>query len=200
MFLLFIPFFLFAGVIENNITSVYKQAFPTIQIDKVILKYYGKKPTKIDFINTLSINPKNPRGIVKLNNYKFVYYKLLAKIKVLKSTKIINKNDLVDNTNSKIVQIPLKNLYKIPLTKIPKNSSAKFYIPKDKIIYDYMIAVPNAVQRNSQITVISENGGISISFSATALQNGKAGETIKVRDDNNKIYKVKIDKNGNGEL
>jgi flagella basal body P-ring formation protein FlgA len=200
MFLLFIPFFLFAGVIENNITSVYKQAFDNIQIDKVILKYYGKKPKKIEYINISSINPKNPKGIVKLNNYKFVYYKLLAKIRVLKSTKIINKNDIINSSNSKLTYITFKNLYKMPLTKIPKNSSAKFYIPQNKIIYNYMVTTPNVVQRNSPITIISQSGGIQISFSATALQNGKPGDIIKVRDENNKIYKVKIDKNGNGEL
>jgi flagella basal body P-ring formation protein FlgA len=39
-----------------------------------------------------------------------------------------------------------------------------------------------------------------MSFEATAIQNGKAGDIIKVKDKNNHIYKVKIDKQGNGIL
>jgi len=200
IFLIFIPFFLFAGVIENNITAVYKNAFENIKIDKVLLKYYGKKPKKIVYIDTSTINPKTSQGIVKINNTKFINYKIIAKIKVLKSIKIINKNDLINNSNTKLSYVPLKNLYKMPMTKIPKNSSAKFYIPANKIIYDYMITTPNLIQRNSPITIIFKSGGIEISFSATALDSGKNGDIIRVRDKNNKIYKVKIDKNGNGIL
>jgi len=200
IFLIFIPFLVFAGVIENNITAVYKNAFENIKIQKVLLKYYGTKPKKIVYIDTSTINPKTYQGIVKINNAKFINYKIIAKIKVLESTKTINKNDLIDSSNTKLSYVPLKNLYKMPLTKIPKNSSAKFYIPANKIIYDYMITTPNLIQRNSPITIISKSGGIEISFSATALDSGKSGDIIRVRDKNNKIYKVKIDKNGNGIL
>jgi len=83
---------------------------------------------------------------------------------------------------------------------MPKNSSAKFYIPSNKIIYDYMISNKNLIKRNSPINVITKSGGIEMSFRATALENGKSGDIIKVKDENNKIYKVKIDKNGNGIL
>jgi len=196
----FIPLFLFAGVIENNITTIYKNSFKDIKIDKIILKYYGKKPQKIEYIDTSTINPKNNRGFIKINNSKFIYYTLIAKIKALKSTKIINKNDIINTTNTKLTYIPLKNLYKMPLTKIPKNSSAKFYIPANKIIYNYMISNKNLIKRNSPINVITKSGGIEMSFRATALENGKSGDIIRVRDKNNKIYKVKINKFGDGIL
>jgi len=32
------------------------------------------------------------------------------------------------------------------------------------------------------------------------LESGKEGDFIKVKDKNNKIFKVKLDKNGNGIL
>jgi flagella basal body P-ring formation protein FlgA len=200
MFLLFIPFLLFAGVIENNITSVYKKTFKNIKIENLILKYYGKKPNKIKTIDLTNINPKNPQGIVKINGIKFIYYKLNAKIKVLKSTKTINNNEKITKNNATLTWIPLKNLYKFPMNKLPKNSASKMYIPNNHIIYQYMITSPNVIRINSPITIISKNGGIEISFEATAMQNGKVGDIIKVKDKNNHIYKVKIDKNGNGIL
>ena len=94
----------------------------------------------------------------------------------------------------------MRNLYKLPLTKIPKNGATKMYIPNNHIIYKYMITVPNLVKKNSPITIISKSGGIEMSFDATAMENGKKGDIIKIRDKNNNIYKVKIDKNGNGVL
>jgi flagella basal body P-ring formation protein FlgA len=198
--LLFFPFLLFASVIENNITSVYKQTFKNIKIENLALKYYGKKPTKIKTIDITNINPKNPKGIIKINGIKFIYYKLNAKIKILKSTKIINKNEKITKTNAELTWIPLKNLYKLPMSNFPKNSVAKMYIPNNHIIYQYMVTSPDLIRRNSPITVISKSGGIEMSFEATAIQNGKAGDIIKVKDKNNHIYKVKIDKQGNGIL
>jgi flagella basal body P-ring formation protein FlgA len=198
--LLFLPFLLFAGVIENNITSVYKQTFKYIKIQNLTLQYYGKKPKKITSIDTSNINTKQPQGIVKINNFKFIHYKIIAKIKILKSIKTINNNEKITQNNSKLSWTPLKSLYKLPLTKIPINSAAKMYIPNNHIIYQYMITTPNLIRRNSPIKVISKSGGIEMSFDATAMQKGKVGDTIKVKDKNNNIYKVKIDKNGNGVL
>jgi flagella basal body P-ring formation protein FlgA len=198
--LLFLPFLLFAEVIENNITSVYKQTFKYIKIQNLTLQYYGKKPKKITSIDTSNINTKQPQGIVKINNSKFIHYKIIAKIKILKSIKTINNNEKITQNNSKLSWTPLKSLYKLPLTKIPINSAAKMYIPNNHIIYQYMITAPNLIRRNSPIKVISKSGGIEMSFDATAMQKGKVGDTIKVKDKNNNIYKVKIDKNGNGIL
>jgi flagella basal body P-ring formation protein FlgA len=201
MFLLiFIPFLLIAGVIENNITSIYKQTFKDIKIENLTLKYYGKKPNKIKTIDLTNINPKNPKGIIKINRIKFIYYKLDAKIKVLKSIKIINNNEKINKNNAKLTWIPLKNLYKLPMSKFPKNSVAKMYIPNNHIIYQYMVTTPDLIRRNSPIKIISKSGGIEMSFDATTMQKGKIGDIIKVKDKNNRIYKVKIDKNGNGIL
>jgi flagella basal body P-ring formation protein FlgA len=63
-----------------------------------------------------------------------------------------------------------------------------------------MLTTPNIVERYTPITIISKSGGIEISFQATALESGKEGDFIKVKDKNNKIFKVKLDKNGNGIL
>jgi flagella basal body P-ring formation protein FlgA len=201
MFLIFLPFLLFAGVIENNITSIYKQTFKDIKIKNLTLQMYGKKfNDKIKFIDTSTINPKKAQGLVKINNIKFVYYKIDAKIKVLKSIQTINKNEKITQNNAKVTWITLKNLYKLPLTKLPKNSAAKMYIPSNHIICQYMLTTPDIIRKNSPITVILKSGGIEINFEATAMQSGKKGDIIKVKDKNNNIYKVKIDKNGNGVL
>jgi flagella basal body P-ring formation protein FlgA len=201
MFLLiFLPFLLFAGVIEGNITEVYKQTYKDIKIENLSLQYYGKKIKDIKFIDTSNINPKQAQGMVKINNLRFVYFKLTAKIKALKSKKVINRGEKVDKKNAVVSWIPLKYLYKIPLKDIPKNSVAKMYIPNNHLIYQYMLTTPYLVKRGSIIKVISESGGIEITFQGIAMQNGEEGDFIKVKDKNKNVYEVKIDKNGNGIL
>ena len=197
MWILFFPFFLFAGVIENNISKVYKEYFPTIHINKIIIKNF--KPQKIVSIDISNINPKKSNGVIKVNK-GFIFYKIDATIKVLKSTEIINKNDSFSKNNSKLEEVKFKNFYSYPVIKFPKNKVSKIYIPKNKIIYQYMLTTPNIVERYTPITIISKSGGIEISFQATTLESGKKGDFIKVKDKNNKIFKVKLNKNGNGIL
>jgi flagella basal body P-ring formation protein FlgA len=192
---LFFPFFLFAGVIENNITSVYKKVFPTIKINHIIIKNF--KPQPITYIDTSNINPKKVSGMIKVNN-SYIFYKLDAQIKVLKSTKIINKNEPISLNNSRLDEIKFKNFYTYPLTSYQTKVS-KMYIPQNRVIYNYMLKERDVISRGETIQVISKSGGIEISFEATAMQNGKVGDRIRVKKDN-KIYNVKIDKNGDGKL
>jgi flagella basal body P-ring formation protein FlgA len=137
--------------------------------------------------------------VIKVNK-KFVFYQIKATIQVLKSTEIINKNDMFSKNNTKVAEIEFKNFYSYLMVKLPKNRVSKMYIPKNRIIYQYMITTPNIVERYSPITIISKSGGIEISFQATTLESGKEGDFIKVKDKHNKIFKVKLNKNGNGIL
>jgi len=195
MIWIFFPFFLFAGVIENNISKVYKEAYPTINIKNIILSKNIKKP--IHLIDISNINIKRNSGTIKVNNL-YLFYKLDASIKVLKSTNIINKNEKLTTTNTILKQIPFKGFYSPPLTSYT-NNVAKMYIPKNAIIYDYMITTANAIQKGEKINIISNSGGIEISFQAISLQNGKPGDIIKVKK-GKQIFCVTIDKNGNGRL
>ena len=196
MFLIFIPFFLFAGVIENNISQIYKNYYKNIKISSIILnKNYTKITPK--YIDTSMINPKRNQGTIKIDN-RYLFFKIIASIKVLKSTQTIKKGELITKQNSNLVYVNFKNFYNKPLNKYI-NKSAKMYIPQNKIIYPYMISKPILVQRGQTITIISNSGGIEVSFQATAMQNAQKGDIIKVKKDN-KIFSVKIDKEGNGIL
>jgi len=195
MIFVFLPIFLFAGIIENNISKVYKEIYPNIKIENIIIKNYHNQ--KIKTIDISNINPKKTSGTIKINN-SYIFYKLNAKIKVLKSIKIINKNESINHSNSKLKWIKFKNFYTYPITYYP-NKAAKIYIPKNRIIYEYMLQNKNIIKTGEMINIISKSGGIEISFKAKALQNAKAGDTIKVKKDK-QIFFVTIDKNGNGRL
>jgi len=195
MIFIFLPFLLLAGIIENNISKVYKEIYPNIKIENIVIKNYHNQ--KIDSIDVSNINPKKNSGTIKINNH-YIFYRLNAKIKVLKSTQTINKDNLIDSSNSKLIWINFKNFYSYPLTTYT-NKVAKMYIPKNRIIYEYMLQDKNIINKGQIINIVSKSGGIEIIFKAKALQNAKAGDTIKVKK-NKQIFFVTIDKNGNGRL
>jgi flagella basal body P-ring formation protein FlgA len=195
MILFFLPIFLFGGVIENNISKVYKETYPTITIEHITIKNY--KNQKIKYIDTSNINPKRKSGTIKINN-SFVFYTIDANIKVLKSIQIINKNDPITPHNAKLTTIKFKNFYAYPMTYYPKKI-AKQYIPTNKIIYKYMLKDKSAIKKGQIIEVISKSGGIEVTFREIDMQNGKIGDTIKVKKDK-QVFFVTIDKNGNGRL
>ena len=198
MIWIFFPFFLFAGVIENNISAVYKNTYPTIKIDNIYTKTYTpyKKITSID---TSTINPKKSSGVIKINHSIFVTYKIDATLKVLKSTETIHKNDKIDYTNSKLTSIKFKNFYSYPLTKYNYQIAAKMYIPKGKIIYEYMTQKPYLIKRGDNIQIISKSGNIEVTLEATAMQNGRKNDIIKVKI-NKTIYKAVVISKGLAKL
>ncbi|MEO1937663.1 MAG: flagella basal body P-ring formation protein FlgA, partial [Sulfurimonas sp.] len=52
------------------------------------------------------------------------------------------------------------------------------------------------IKRGTQVSVTLEDGGVSIVFSGRALQNGRYGDTIAIRQKNNKkIYVTVTGKN-----
>ncbi len=197
MIFLFLPLFLFAGVIENNISKIYQNYYPTIKINNIKIKIYSPIK-KIESINTSTINPKRYNGIIKVNN-SYASYKIDAEIKVIKSVSVINKGELISNLNANLTTIKLKNFPTLPLMKLKNNYISKMYIPSNKIIYKYMVKKPYFVNRGEEISVISKSGNIEMSLSGIALQNGNKGQIIDVKIDN-KIYKVKIIDKGIGKL
>ena len=195
--LIFIPFLLFAGIIEKKIETIYKSFYPSIKIKKISLHSY-RPYKKIYNIDTSTINPKKYTGVVRINNQFFIHYKIDATIKVIVSTTIIHKNDLIDYSNSELKEIKFKNFYSYPLLEY-KEFASKMYIPKNKIIYEYMVQKPFLIKKYEKIQVISKSGGIELMLEAIALQNGRKGELIKVKI-GKKIYKIKIIDKNLGEL
>jgi flagella basal body P-ring formation protein FlgA len=192
---IFVPIFLFAGLIEQNISKVYKKTYPTIKIDKIIIKNYKNKPIK--YIDTSYINPKRVSGTLRVNS-NFIFYKIDATIKVLKSTTDIKKDEAITSSNSELSSIKFKNFYSYPLIH-HTNKVAKIYIPKNRVIYEYMLKDKSLIKKGDIVDIISKSGGIEVIFRAIALENAKAGDSIKVKKGKD-IFVVKIDKNGNGRL
>jgi len=196
IFIIFVPFILFAGIIENNISKIYQNIYPNIKIEKIVIKNYKKQNIKnIDISN---INTKRDSGTIKINNTSYIFYKIEAKIKLLKSTTYINKNNSINSSNSKLSWVKFKSFYAYPLTHYT-NKVSKMYIPRNRIIYEYMLKNKSLILRGQTINIISKSGGIEVTFQATATQNGKIGDKIKVKKDKNYFF-VTIDKNGNGRL
>jgi flagella basal body P-ring formation protein FlgA len=143
------------------------------------------------------INPKRNAGTIKVNDF-YVFYKLDATIKVLKSITYLNKGDKLSRANTALQRIPFTNLYTYPVTTYT-DKVIKMYLPANRVIYQYMLANRSLVKRGDIIEVISKSGAIEVSFRAVALSNGKAGDKIKVKKDK-QVLEVTLDNDGNGRL
>ncbi|NPA54944.1 MAG: flagellar basal body P-ring formation protein FlgA [Epsilonproteobacteria bacterium] len=195
IWLIFIPLWLISGVIENNITQAYHQIYPSIIIKHIKISNYRNQ--KIHSIDTSMINPKRNAGTIKVNDF-YVFYKLDATIKVLKSITYLNKGDKLSRANTALQRIPFTNLYTYPVTTYT-DKVIKMYLPANRVIYQYMLANRSLVKRGDIIEVISKSGAIEVSFRAVALSNGKAGDKIKVKKDK-QVLEVTLDNDGNGRL
>jgi flagella basal body P-ring formation protein FlgA len=189
--------FLFGGVLESKIAQLYKKHYPTIKIEKVIIK--NSKNVAINSpIDISSINLKRANGTIRVGN-RFLFYKIIAKIKLLKSIGAIERGEKITPQNSALKEEPFKNFYNTPLTYFPKNMEAKFYIPANRPILEYMITASKSIKRGESIKVFSKVGGVEISFKAISLQDGKVGDIIKVKRDKD-VFKVLVKDKKEGEL
>ena len=189
LIILFFPILLFANTLDNAITNKYKTIYPNIKITKII--YSKKISQKIISIDTSLINTNKPNGIIKINNSIFLSYKITAYLKVLKTTQVIHKGDIINHSNTALCKIKFKNFYSIPLLTHPKDMMSTSYIPKNKIIYSYMVSKPFLIKRGDMVQIVSKSGNIEITLQGIALQNGKKGDSIKVKI-NSTTYNVVV--------
>lgn len=114
--------------------------------------------------------------------------------KVLVTSKEISRNEEFSYSNLVETEEEITNIYSKPITdlKLAKNYKAKIKIGSDTILQEYMIIKIPDIERNERLTAIYENGNVNISFFAVARTDGSIGDIIKIKDDNNKIFKAKI--------
>jgi flagella basal body P-ring formation protein FlgA len=186
LFLITIIFFnsiLFSNEsIKNIIKNIYKEAFPSIEIESITLKKFSNKDiNEIKIIDKRLINPKKVFGTVVVNKNIYLKYEISAFIYVVKTTKTLKRNEQINISNAKVIKMKLKNLVSFPINpNLIGELSIKNYTPKNKIIYDYNVRKEILVKRGSIIKVISKSNDIEVLCKGKALIEGGMGETINI--------------------
>ena len=184
--------------IINEIKRYYKQKYDIIYIESITVNprgYIKKLPTEY----SVKIKKRNflfNKGILsiktKANKQLFFEYTINAKLPVYMAVEKLKKDTQVSSFNTKRNIIILNKLRAKPIQHIVKNSlQTKYQLSKNKILTTQNTKKLDVIKRGSTISVILHSEGINISFIAKALENAKMGDTLTVKNTNNKKLKVK---------
>lgn len=184
--------------IKQKLRMSFLQKYPNLDIIslKVMpMSYMGKLP------NSYTVRIPD---YALLNNYSTVYiitprhrefffnFTLKAKINIIVATKKIKRHTKLTAFNTKEKFVNFKNFHGMPVSDISNHQyQSKFTIQSGQVILQRNIQPLSLVRRNQDVTATLNQGGISIIFSAKALQSGRKGDTIQiVRDDGKELKAV----------
>lgn len=135
---------------------------------------------------TLSIKTEDNKKI-------FFNFRIKATLPVVIAKERLNCGDELSRLNCKKKSIILDKFRAIPLQVVPyKTYEAKRRIKKDAVVTAYDILGLQLVKRGENIDVSTEDGTISISFTAKADQSGRLGDTIRVINMHGKRIKAVV--------
>lgn len=184
---------------EHKIKEYYEKNYEFIEIKKISVEprgYITSLPK--DYILDIDSRDYLSRsGIISIktsqNKKIFFDYDIEANVPVYKSRDIIKKDTQISISNCIRQNIILDRFRAKPLQNIEiKSLQAKRHIPKDMILTIRDAESLDVVKKDSMINVVLLKDGMSITFSAKALQDAKVNDIIKVQNSNQKILKARV--------
>ncbi|MEH6443233.1 MAG: flagellar basal body P-ring formation chaperone FlgA [Oceanospirillaceae bacterium] len=184
--------------IESQILADLSEIHPTANINITFnLPNTQKKYSKCKNFNLPSINKISSGGRFSLRltckqpNWS-TYITFIASITypVAVSRMHIPKGQLINSRNIYFIHKDITKTYKGYFTTPEPlfGNMAKRVIKKSTIVSPYMLDSPVLINKNDSVMIAASNGGLTITTIGTALQNGKIGKQISVR--NNRSGKI----------
>lgn len=193
--------------IKNALKKLYTKTYKHINITSITIRpmhYLDKLPKKytIIFNKNAFLSHQGILSIKTQENKKiFFNYQIFATVTVLLTRNNIKKGSELSNINTKKDSIILTKFRAMPIQVLHvRKYQSKYNLKKDKIITNREVTGLYLVKRNSFVNVRLNNAGISIFFSAKALQNGRIGDTIHVVEKNGKKIKVSVTGRNKAEM
>lgn len=184
-----------------------------LQIERILLRPLTPLPAEYQTIN-FELPPqalKRNKGTLimqykSLNNPQVkkasLIYEIQAQLKVLKSTRVINTNEIIDAHNTSVDTIVFERVWAEYIdTNELGRSGAKSYIRADLPITKDKIKARIVVKKGENIRVSSSEGGIALEVVLIAKQNGAYNEVINAQNPSSgKILRVRVIDDGRGEI
>ncbi len=185
--------------IAEFIKDYYLDKYESIDIKKLQVEprsYMTSMPSEY----SIDIRKKNflsKNGIVSIKTPKnrkiFFNYTLDATLDVYISRKKIKKSVELSTLNLIKKSIILQKFMAKPIQNLKAhNLEAKRHIKKEMIVTSRDVQTITLVKKKTSISVSLNSNGMSINFSALALQNGRLNDIIRVKNSNAKILKVRV--------
>ncbi|MBU0632852.1 flagellar basal body P-ring formation chaperone FlgA [bacterium] len=185
--------------ISESLRKEFLLKYPDLQIKS--LKVYPRSYiTELPKIYSLSLQSRTlfksySTFSIVTPEHKMIFfdYILDANINVLVTTKKINRHEPLSQSNTKIKNIKFATFRGNPVIDIRHHKyQSKFALKSDYILTINDIEALSLVRRDDTVVGSITDGGVTISFTAIAEQDGKEGDIIAIRKSNGKKLTAKV--------
>ena len=186
--------------IEAAIRSKYSAQYPSLKIEKIDIFPTGslkhkKILTKECDLRLPKANLKKKSGTAVLlcnNRHYFLRYELTATLPVYKALHQIKKDRIITSNDVKRERVTFRRFADEPITRLSRGTMARRNIRPDEIIGRDMVMPIPAVRKHGRVHAIFREGGVTVEFDATALQNGSVGDMVTIRRDDGKTLRALV--------
>jgi len=186
-----------------QIKKLYKTKYSSITIQNISVEpnvYMEQLPSSytVHFQENSYLSRK---GMLYIKTPKrreiFFHYLISAKVTIYQAKNSIKRGVQIDNRNCQKNSIMLDRFWAMPIQDINRHQyQSKYNISAGRVITVRNVKPLDFIRRGSVVNIFMDEANMQITFSAKALQNGKLGDTINVRNrDGKKIAVVVTGKN-----
>ena len=187
------------SLITEMLQKEFLQKYKTIEIKSLLIiprAYITELPKEYSLKlqhQTLYQNHSTFAIITPEHKMIFFDYVLDATIDVLVTTTKVARHEMLGMANTVTKKIQFLNFKATPLSDITNHQyQSKFSLKSDTILTQNDVELFSVVKRDDVVNAFIEDGGVSISFEAVAVQDGKVGDTITIRKPDGKELKAKV--------
>lgn len=185
--------------IINALKDAFKEKYPSIQFTSVEVVPRGYLNTipqeyEVELPRTFYRTNEGTLSIETLKKRKLFFdYLIDANIDVYHAKHEIQKGEKLSTLNTIKKQIKFDTFKARPISKEQINlTQSKRKLPVDSVIYIRDTEALTLVKRDSMVNVNFTDSGLSISFSARALQNGKLHDIITIEKRDKTKLRVRV--------
>lgn len=117
------------------------------------------------------------RGTIVMSVRIEIFKEIVVAKKDIEKNSVINEND-VETARKEVTILPP---YYVTNIKDVVSHTAKIKVPQGSIVYSTMVKLPPVVQKGSTVKIQVSGENVFVSAQGIALEDGQAGQTIKIR-------------------
>jgi flagellar basal body P-ring formation protein FlgA len=193
------------GVVELaelnfELVKLFKAEYPSMSVQNLIIEpasAIGSKNLKFERIEIAPVALRQPNGMFSVvfadglrQSRVFFRYKLTAEIEVIRASKDIQKDSIIESGDVEMVKTPFVGV-KDKLTQ--KNEIvglvAKRYVKAGGVISSKDAVKQATIKRGAVVTAMILEGELELEFEAVAMEDALMGQSLSIKGKNGKIYK-----------
>ena len=164
-----------------------------LKLEKCRLPLIFELPSRIQNRMSLRAHCENPRWKVYVSTQVSVSLPVVTAAKPLSKAQTLGANDLLLQSQDILA---LRGQYFVDLSSL-QGQSTRRAIPRGRIIKPSHVEAAELIKKGDAVVIEALRGSVSIRSTGTALDNGKQGEQIAVKNDKSgKIVKAFVVSNG----